>query len=218
MMASTHMAYGFVAAYFLVVLIVILPPSQVTVASFSAPLALLGMFGAFLPDIDGLEFSGPPSIKRFFVHRKTLHYVLGYLMVVLGLVAIAAFSPQHAVLLLGLACVSLGAWVHSIMDPLDGWRDDEQTQGVYEHITRRWLPSRRLVMFAGIWEWIMQALAAVFYIAISANISQFVLPGWQVTTIAYFAVWSMSVVYDVRRASERQSREREAIHVFQGLR
>ena len=70
-------------------------------------------------------------------------------MLSIVLLVLAGSIPQYSIALLALACASFGAWVQSAMDPLDGWRDNKPSQGIYEHLTRQWLPSLRLVMFAG---------------------------------------------------------------------
>jgi hypothetical protein len=220
-MMSTHMAYGFVSAYALTLLFAfgIAPSVYPVVMPITALLALAGLLGAALPDVDQLEFWGPVQIRKYFVHKKTLHYLSGYLIATVILVTLAVFISQYLTLLLLLACGSFAAWVHSIMDPLDGWRDDNPKQGIYEHLTCRWLPSLRLIMFAGMWEWVTQALATVGFIAISGNLSQLVVPGWQVATLTYFVIWAISAGFDgLYRAAKRQPREREHIRSFRGLR
>lgn len=85
--------------------------------------------------------------------------------------------------------------------------------------TKQWLPSLRLVMFAGLWEWVIQALAAVGFIAISANLPQLVVPGWKIATLVYFVIWIISVVFDaLHRAPKRQAIEEESIRALRGLR
>jgi hypothetical protein len=215
------MAYGFVSAYLVSSLFAVsaAPSSQQTILGMSSLMAVAGMFGGILPDIDQLEFWGPSELRKYFVHKKTLHYISGYLAAAVVLLAAAVYLEGFRGWALALACLCVAAWLHSVMDILDGWRDDNPTQGIYEHLTRRWLPSLRLILFAGTYEWVIQALAAVFFIAISAHISQMVLPGWLVTTIAYFAIWFVSVAFDVfYRAPRRQPRELRSIRAFRGIR
>lgn len=177
-MMSTHTAYGFVAAYSLALLFVIVVPSAYNaVIPMTAWFVLAGVFGGFFPDIDQLEFWGPQQIRKYFVHKKTFHYITGYFIATVILASLAAIYPQYLFWFLALACASFGAGVHSLMDPLDGWRDDHPEEGTYEHLSRKWIPSLRLVMFAGMWEWVIQAFAAIWFIAISANLSQLFLPG-----------------------------------------
>ena len=121
-------------------------------ASFVVPntavFALIGLVGGLFPDIDQLEFWGPPFIRKYFTHKKTLHYLFGYLILGTLLFMMALEVRQNSFWFLALACGSIGAGVHSFMDPFDGWSDDNPQQGIYEHLTRRWLPSLQLVVFA----------------------------------------------------------------------
>jgi len=202
-MMSTHVAYGFVSGYLIALLFA---PSMYLsypmVMPATVAFVIVGMFGGALPDVDQLESMG-------FVHKKTCHYILGYLAAAVILIGAAPLVSEYQVWMLTFACISLAAWLHSIMDLFDGWRDDDPTQGIYEHLSRRWLPSFRLVMFAGLREWIILALAFVFFIPISAKISQLFPLGWQVATIAGAVVWIVSAVFDAfYRAPRRQPRER----------
>jgi hypothetical protein len=213
------MAYGFVSAYLLGLLFVfgVAPSSYPVVMPLTAWLALAGLVGGFFPDIDQLEFWGPVSIRKYFTHKKTLHFISGYLILSLLLLGMATILPQYLIQLLVLACACVAAGVHSIMDPFDGWRDDHPEQGIYEHLSRRWLPSLRLIMFAGMWEWVVQAAATIGFIAISANLSQLVVPGWLLATTAYSTIWAISAGFDAfHRAPKRQPRETAAIRTFRG--
>ena len=170
MMMSTHMAYGFVSAYLLAWLYasIVAPSSYPVIMAVSAWFVLAGLLGGFIPDIDQLESLG-------LTHKKSCHYIIGYLIAAVVLVVIAAFVPQFEVLMLGVACVTLAAWLHSFMDIFDGYRDDDPKEGIYEHlIWKRWLASRQWIPFAGTWEWVLQAFAALLFIPISANLSQLV--------------------------------------------
>jgi hypothetical protein len=214
------MAYGFVSAYFLVWLYarIVAPSSYLVIMSVSAWLVLAGLFGGSIPDIDQLESLG-------FVHKKTCHYILGYLVAAVILVVAANYVPQYQLPTLMLACVTLAAWLHSFMDLFDGFRDDDPRQGIYEHIWGRWLSSRQWIGFAGTWEWVLQAFAALCFIPISANLSQLVVfptvQNWKLGTFVYAGIWGVSVVYDVWiQASKRRRQEREfaGIRGFRGIR
>lgn len=194
------MAFGFVSAYGLALLFAMMvPSSHPLIMSATALLALAGLFGGFVPDIDRLEYRG------IIVHRNTFHYILGYLVATVILAVIAAIAPQYQVPILALACLTLGAWIHSIMDLGDGGRNNDLSQVVYEHlIWRKWLSAHDWVPFASPQELILQAFAALLFIPISANLSQIVvlttvtLPNWSVGTIAYGVIWTMSAVWDLR--------------------
>lgn len=170
--------------------------------------ALCGVLGGAIPDIDQLEFCGPLPLRKYFTHKKTLHYISGYLILAIILLGLAIALRQYVVTLVLLGSVAFGAWVHSMMDPFDGWRDDRMDEGIFEHVTRKWIASLHLVLFAGMWEWVIQAFAALCFIAISANLSQLIVPGWQLGTGVYFVIWLVSVVYDAGyRAPKRQVKE-----------
>jgi len=211
---STHMAYGFVSGYLLTLLFAVVAPSSCSVVMpVTAFLALAGLVGGIIPDIDSLESLG-------FVHKKTCHFIVGYLLAAVGLFIVAWLFLERRVWVLVLACVALGGWLHSFMDIFDGFRDRDPSQGIYEHLfVRRWLRSLNKVGFAGTWEWILQALAALGFIAISANLSQLFVPGWQVSTVTYGCIWGISVTYDVLvRAKKRQEAEFSYIHGYRGIR
>jgi hypothetical protein len=218
-MMSTHTAYGFVAAFSLALLFAnVVPSAYSVVMPLTAWFVLAGLVGGFFPDIDQLEFWGPEQLRKYFVHKKTLHYISGSFIATVILASLAAIYPQHLFWFLALACASVGAGVHSLMDPLDGWRDDHPEQGIYEHLSRKWIPSLRLVMFAGMWEWVIQAFAAIWFIAISANLSPLLLPGWKLGTVIYFFIWTISAVFDAQHmAPKRQSRELEYIRGLREL-
>jgi len=223
-MASTHAAYGFVMSYALTLLFVHVAPltTCAVVMQVTAWLVIVGMVGGVFPDLDQLQFWGPPWLSRFFVHKKTCHYITGYFMATALLFAAAVLASNYAVPLLVLACAAMGAGMHSLMDPLDGWNDNNPAWGIYEHITRRWLPSLRWVMFAGLWEWIIQAFATIWFILISANLSpltiiRYQFPGWEVTAGSYGAIWVVSTLWDARKAPERQDRERELIRAIRRI-
>jgi hypothetical protein len=217
LMASTHMAYGFVTGFMMAVLFMIAAPWASFVLPNTATFALVGLAGGLFPDIDQLEFWGPPFIRKYFTHKKTLHYLLGYLILGTLLFIMALGNHENSFWFLAVACGSTGAGVHSIMDPFDGMRDDNPQQGIYEHLTRRWLPSLQLVVFAHMWEWVIQAFAAIWFIAISVHLSQLLQPGWQVATETYFVIWIVSAVFDVHiRASDRQARELKLLAIKKG--
>jgi hypothetical protein len=223
MMASTHAAYGFVSSYALAMLFVkfISPASYALIAPVTAYLVILGMLGGLFPDLDQLQFWGPPAISKHFVHKKTCHYIAGYFITTVGLLTVAYLFRDYALGFLGVGCASIGAGVHSLMDPFDGWNDNNPKWGIYEHIHFGWLPSLRWVMFAGMWEWIVQAFATIWFIWISANLSALTvfdwsMPGWTVATVSYAFVWVLSMLWDARAAVERQTRERAAVRAIRG--
>lgn len=212
------MAWGFVSSYTFSLVFVswIAPWSSVVILPITAWCALCGVVGGALPDIDQLEFCGPLPLRKYFTHKKTLHYITGYLILAIVMIGIALMLRQYVVSFVLLGCVAFGGWVHSVMDPFDGWRDDRMDEGIFEHVTQKWIASLHLVLFAGMWEWVIQAFAALCFIAISANLSQLMVPGWQLGTGVYFMIWLVSVVYDARyRAPKRQVKESALLQTTQ---
>lgn len=202
------MAYGFVAGFTIAAVFTIAAPWATFVLPNTAAFAIIGLVGGLFPDIDQFQFWGPPSVRKYFIHKRTLHYLFGYLILGALLFIVALEIPEYSFWFLLLTCGSIGAGIHSVMDPFDGWNDDHPEWGIYEHVTRRWLPSLQLVTFAHMWEWVIQAFAAILFIAISAHLSQLLQPGWEVATEAYFGIWIVSAVFDVHiRASARQAKE-----------
>ena len=193
-MLSTHMAWGFVLAYLLaLILSIAVPSSYPLVMSATAWFVIAGLFGGALPDFDGWESIG-------LVHRKSCHYIFGYFFATLMLVGIAILSPQSRFWAVLFACITLGAWFHSAIDLADGGRNNDLSQGVYEHVfLRRWLRAHDKIQFARMYEWVLQALAALWFIPISANLSQLTgsLPNWSLGTLAYAAIWAVSLGYDI---------------------
>jgi hypothetical protein len=188
------MAWGFVFAYLLaLVFAIFVPSSYPAIMSTTAYLVIAGLLGGGFPDVDGWE-------SRGLIHRSSCHYVLGYLFATLILVGVAIFLPQDRFWMILLACFTLGAWVHSVMDLADGGRNNDLSQGVYEHVfLRRWLLAHNWIPFARMYEWVLQAFAALWFIPISANLSQLVVsvPNWLLGMFAYAAIWAVSLWYDV---------------------
>jgi len=208
LMASTHMAYGFVTGFMIAVLFASLAPWAGFVFPYAAVFAVIGSFGGLFPDIDQLQFWGPPSVRKYFTHKKTLHYLFGYFILSILLFILALELRDYSFWVLLLACGSIGAGVHSMMDPFDGWNDDHPEWGIYEHVTRQWLPSLQLVVFAHMWEWVIQAFAAIWFIAISAQLYPLLQPGWAWATETYLGIWIVSALFDVHiRATDRQTKE-----------
>jgi hypothetical protein len=193
-MVSTHMGYGFISAYFLAILLekFLFPQSSSEIASLNVLLVLLGLIGGAFPDVDRLEQFG------FLSHRKTLHYMAGYGLLAIILIALGYFAPLNLRLwIIGLSCFLVGAWLHSFMDIFDGPWAEDINKGVYEHLTRRWLRALNWIPFASLQEWSLQSFSIVLAIGISPQLeSLFAIPGWLMATISYFAIWLFSTVYE----------------------
>jgi hypothetical protein len=107
-----------------------------------APAALLGGFiGGILPDLD--LYSG---------HRKTLHFPTLYPLGAATAALIALVRPTPVTV--AAAFVLVGAAIHCRMDIYGGGlelRPWEATsdRAVYDHVSGRWIPPRRLVAYDG---------------------------------------------------------------------
>lgn len=206
MMVSTHMSYGFLVAYlFALFFNLIFPHNSSIITSYNTFLALAGLVGGLFPDIDRLEQIG-------LHHRRSLHYIFGYILLAIILLVISYYTsglPQFY--LLALSCFLFGAWLHSFMDIFDGFWKSDINKGVYEHITGRWLRALNLIPFASLWEWSLQMFAATLVIAISPHLSMmWMFPGWIVATVSYLSIWVFSTGYEFYRSVPRR-REMERL-------
>jgi hypothetical protein len=209
-MVSTHMGYGFAFAYFLSLPlgIAFFPWNSSEISSFSVYFVLAGLAGGVLPDIDRWEQIG-------FSHRKTLHYVTGYGLLVIILIGLVYVLPRSlTVWIVGSSCFFAGAWLHSIMDILDGFWADDVNKGVYEHLTKRWIRALNRIPFASLQEWSVQSFSTVLVIAIAPQLTAFaVIPGWLVAMSSFFVTWLFSTAYEFRETvPKRWQMENRAFH------
>lgn len=132
MMAPTHVAAGPVIAI----------PLLVLSPEFAVVGALAAIVGGIFPDLD--LFSGR--------HRKTLHYPVLYWVAALPILGVAMIVPTAVTI--GLAFFLVAAAVHSGLDWFgagDEIRPWEATssEGVYVHVSGRWLEPKRWVRYDG---------------------------------------------------------------------
>jgi len=105
------------------------------------PLLAAAFFGGLAPDIDVLA-----------VHRRSLHYPVGYTVLALGALGGLLVAPAPA---LALAAVALGAAaLHAWSDALAGSVETEPwnpttERAVYNHLLGRWHRPRRYVRYSG---------------------------------------------------------------------
>ena len=131
-MAPTHVAVG--AALALPLLAV--APELAVVG------ALAGIAGGIVPDLD--LFSGK--------HRKTLHFPVLYWVVAVPALGVATIVPGPETV--SAALFFLSAAVHSVLDWFGGgdelrpW-EGKSTEGVYVHVTGRWLTPKRWIRCDG---------------------------------------------------------------------
>jgi hypothetical protein len=151
------MAYGFVFAYVLI-FILAHATNSVTLLGSSGYFVILGAFGGIFPDLDRIEQLG-------MIHRKTLHYTVGWGVITLMLISVG---------LVYFACFFSGAWLHSFMDIFDDFYKDPN-HGVYEHISRKWIKPLRYIPFASLWEWSLQSFSMICAVAILPLLFNFVI-------------------------------------------
>ncbi len=192
------MGYGFVFSYVLILLLdKILPGSFSEIISYDVFFVLFGLGGGLLPDIDRLESLG-------FSHRKTLHYISGYIIAAILLIILEYFIDL-TFWTIGFSCLFFGAWLHSVMDVFDGFWAEDPNKGVYEHITGGWIRALNMVPFASLWEWSLQWLSSIFVISVSPHLSGIsFIPGWMIATSSYFILWLIATLYEFRRTVPRR--------------
>lgn len=132
MMGTTHAGAG-------VTIAALLAPSYPELAGIAA---LASIVGGFVPDAD--MFLG--------THRRTLHYPVGYGLVAVPALALAAWFPRPATVA---AAALLGtAALHALTDPLGPgdqlrpWRGTSE-KGVFCHATGEWIRPRWWVRYDG---------------------------------------------------------------------
>lgn len=122
-----------------------------TVPGAAGPVVLTGALGGAFPDLDVLA-----------VHRRTLHYPLGF-AALSGLAAVGVlFVPMQVAI--PAAVFFVAAAVHAGSDVFGGglglrpW-EATSNRGLYDHLQGRWRPPRRWIRYDGAPEDFMLALA-----------------------------------------------------------
>ncbi|MFA9425768.1 metal-dependent hydrolase [Natronorubrum sp. A-ect3] len=172
MMATTHVFAG----------LAVVAPIAYAVPEFAMALAVGAILGGLTPDFDLVA-----------VHRRTLHFPLGGLAVVIPAVGLAVSVPSNATV--GFAAFAVAAWLHAASDAIGGgpemdpWNDRSE-RAVYDHVRGRWIRPRRWIRYDGAPE--DAALAVV--LAIPAVL---VFDGW-ISAVVLGGV-AMSLVYALVR-------------------
>lgn len=131
-MAPTHVAVGASLAL----------PLLAVAPEFAVVGALAGMAGGIFPDLDLVTGR----------HRKTLHFPVLYWFVAVPAAGVAAAFPTTATV--AAAVFFISAAVHSVLDwfgagdELEPWEGTSR-EGVYVHVTGRWLEPKRWVRYDG---------------------------------------------------------------------
>lgn len=99
-------------------------------------LVIAGVLGGAFPDGDML-----------FVHRKTLHFPVGYSVVAGGVTLLALAVPSSFVVLVAIA--TSAAALHCLMDALGGGKEmrpwlETDNRAVYNHVAGAWIRPRRI--------------------------------------------------------------------------
>lgn len=197
MMTSTHMAAGFVLSGISYRLLAQLFPYYVrSDLLLLFPYVLVaGLVGGLFPDLDRME----REILGFrVVHRKTLHFIVGYASAG-GLVAVLLLlHPEHAWILGPLFAFLLSAWAHTVMDVFDG-EQKGRPGAVYEHFTRRWIRGKEVIPFASTKEWILYSAIAMGFIVFAIYPYPITLLGSDLLTLPavfYVLTWIPAAVYE----------------------
>ncbi|ELY48625.1 hypothetical protein [Natronorubrum bangense] len=131
MMATTHVFAG----------LAVVAPIAYAAPEFAIALAVGAILGGLAPDFDLVA-----------VHRRTLHFPLSGLAVVVPAVGIAVSVPSSATV--GFAAFAVAAWLHAASDAIGGgpemdpWNDRSE-RAVYDHVRGRWIRPRRWIRYDG---------------------------------------------------------------------
>lgn len=195
MMVTTHACVGFVSSAIILCLLAIVYSSPIAeVMPLASLFVIVGTLGGFFPDIDRVE-GRICSIN--IVHRRTLHFSLGYFLLALITYVISLYySDWRSVCWFAIAFF-IGAGLHSVMDILDSPRDIDPTEGVYNHLSRKWIRPLNMIPFASLWEWIMYSLLSLGFILIAP----FLPPFWNIQGVyisggVYFLTCVVAAAYE----------------------
>jgi len=210
MMTSTHMAAGFVISGISFRFLIQLLPS------YTRPDLLLlfpyvlvaGLLGGLFPDLDRIDRE---IIGFRIVHRRTLHYIMGYACAGVIVAVLLIVYPDQALILGPLFAFLLSAWVHTVMDVFDG-RQRGRPGAVYEHIMRRWISGKEVIPFASTKEWILYSATAMGFIVFAIYPYPITLLGSDLLTLPavfYVLTWIPAAIYELKYvAPKRRARER----------
>jgi hypothetical protein len=194
-MVTTHSGIGFVTSSIILCSLAFVYSSSIAeVMPLGSLLVIVGAIGGSFPDID--RFEGKIRFINI-VHRKTLHYPLGYFVLALITYVFFLYYPDWRSVCWFAIAFFIGAGLHSVMDILDGPRDSDPNEGVYEHLSRKWIRTREKVPFASLWEWIMYSFFSLGFILIAP----FLQPFWKIQGVyiasgVYFITCVVGAAYE----------------------
>ena len=205
MMTSTHMAAGFVLSGISYRLLAQVFPYYVrSDLLLLFPYVLIaGLAGGFFPDLDRME----REILGFrVVHRKTLHFILGYAWTAGVAAVLLLLYPEHAWLFGPLFAFLLSAEAHTVMDVFDSGQRG-RPGAVYEHFTGRWIKGKEVIPFASTKEWVLYSAIAIGFIVFAFYPYPITLLGSDVLTlpvIFYTITWIPAAVYEWRYVAPKR--------------
>lgn len=150
-------------------------------SSLTPALVLAGAIGGALPDLDML-----------LVHRKSLHYPIGYPAV--AAVAAIAYLLTLDPLVLLVAVGAAAAALHALMDVLGGGKEmrpweETDDRAVHNHVSGRWIAPRRVFYDGSVPDLAISTVAGIAAL--------WILPSSY--TVPLLAVLGAAVVYALAR-------------------
>jgi len=209
MMATTHTCVGFVSSSIILWLLAFVGSSSIAeVMPLASVVVIFGAIGGFFPDIDRVE--GRIGFINI-VHRKTLHFPLGYflLALIMYVFSLYLYSDWRSVCWFAIAFF-IGAGLHSVMDILDGPRGIDPNEGVYEHLSHKWIRARDKIPFASLWEWIMYSFFGLGFILIAPFLPSFWnIQGVYISGGVYFLTCVVAAAYESHYTLPKKREARE---------
>lgn len=207
-MATTHASVGFVSSSVMLWLLATVYSSTIAeVMPLASGVVFLGAIGGFFPDLDRVEVrKGSFSV----VHRKTLHFPIGYLVLAV-MVYVSSLYLDSAVCWFAIAFF-LGAGLHSAMDILDSPRDIDPREGVYEHLSRKWIRPHNIIPFASLREWILYSIFGLGFILIAPVLPPFRdIQGMYVSGGVYFITCVVAAAYESQHTLPKKREARKKL-------
>jgi hypothetical protein len=98
------------------------------------------------------------------------------------------------------------------MDILDSPRDIDPTEGVYNHLSRKWIRPLNLIPFASLWEWIMYSLLSLGFILIAPFLPPFWnIQGMYISGGVYFLTCVVAAAYESQYTLPKKRAARKKI-------
>jgi len=167
-----------------------------------------GLMGGLFPDLDRMERE---ILGLKVVHRKTLHFIVGYTWTG-GLAAVMLLLyPEHAWVLAPLFAFLLSAWAHTVMDVFDGGQRG-RPGAVFEHFTGRWIGGKEIIPYASTKEWILYSALAIGFIVFAIYPYPITLLGSDLLTLSavfYVVTWIPAAFYEWKYVAPQRRERRD---------